>query len=319
MLLPRAGAGNPSPVPDVKRPMHRNRSPIALLLLVLAALAALAGCGDDAEDVGTADGGDGSGSSTDSTPPPDARPGGTASGLFIEVASVGGFVPSDFAFRSVPRVVVYDDGTVIAPGAVPAIYPGPATTPLFSGTLDAAALHELLAAAAAAGLIGGTPDVGDQGDIPIADAPSTRVTVVVDGDERVVEAYALVEAGADMGQTGLSDEQLEARAALAELVALADRAVLAAETPYEPARYRVLGSEPPADPGTDVAPNELAWPEGVPEPIEATCVSIGGDAAAGFAATLASASEITRWSIGDRVLNVAVRPVLPHEPDCPVS
>jgi hypothetical protein len=293
--------------------MRTTRTLAAAVLLL-----ALAACGDDGDDVDAGrDGDDGGSGSTTGTAPDGAEPGGGDGELFIEIAYVGGFMIEDFQFRSVPQAVVYADGTVFAPGAIPAIHPGPAVSPVFTGTLDDDTLAELLDAAAVAGMIGGSPDVGDAGALPIADAASTRVTVVVDGDEQVVEAYALAEAGGPgFGQTGLTDAQVEARATLAELVAVVTEAALAAQDPYLPERYRVLASTPPDDAGLDVQPNQLEWPAGLPEPVEGTCVAVTGDAAAALTEELASATEITRWTVGDRVLTLAVRPVLPHEPDC---
>lgn len=276
-----------------------------LLIAALAALLAvsLAACGDDSDGDGAPEGG---------------APGGAEGGVFIEIANVGGFVPADFHFRAVPQAVVYADGTVIVPGAITLQFPGPPVLPLFTGQADDDALADLLDAAAAAGMIGNTPDVGDAGAIPIADAGSTRFTVVVDGDIQVVEAYALAEAGGPgSGPTNLSPAQVEARARLADLVAAVDRAALVADQPYQPERYRVQASSPPAAGDLDVAPNELAWPEGLPEPVEGRCVAITGDDVAAFEEALTAASEITRWSVGERVVTLAIRPVLPHEPDCP--
>ena len=289
--------------------MRPTRTLAAALLFLLAAA-----CGDD-DTGGTAT------DSTDPAPPAvDGEPGGGDNGLFIEIASVGGFVPQDFAFRNLPSLVVYEDGTVIAPGAVPAIFPGPAVTPAFTGQVDEAVLDDLLAAAADAGMIGATPDVGEMGDLPIADAASTRITVVVDGEERVVEAYALAEAGGDLGQTGLDDQQVAARAALADLVAtVTDVVTPKAEEPVAPERYRVLAS-PPVDPAGFDDPAQITvvdWPTTIDPPPEGRCVAITGAALADFEASLSQANQLTQWTAGDRTFSLAVRVVLPHEPDCP--
>ena len=291
--------------------MRPTRTLAAALLFLLPVA-----CGDDDDtDVGAG---------TDDGPPAvDGSPGGGDNGLFIEIAFVGGFVPSDFAFRNLPNVVVYDDGTVLAPGAVPAIFPGPAVMPVFTGQVDDDVLDELLAAAAEAGMVGATPDVGEQGDLPIADAASTRVTVVVDGDERVVEAYALAEVGGtDIGQTGLDESQVAARAALGELVATVTDAVTpVAEEPVTPERYRVMAA-PPLDPASvepGLEPNVVDWPTTIDPPPEGVCVAVTGDDVAAFAAALERANEQTQWTAGDRTFSLAVRIVLPHEPDCPTA
>lgn len=291
--------------------MPTSRTLIPLALLASFALFAAA-CGDDSDDDATADGGN------DGAPAVDAEAGGREDQLFIQIEYVGGFVPAGFDFRSIPTAVVYDDGTVLAPGVTTAIYPGPAVLPVFTGEIDADAIADLVAAASEAGILDGLPDLGDMGDLNIADAATTRVTVVVDGEEHVVEAYALSEGGLAGPAPGLDDEQLEARAALSEFVAAVDEAtMLAATEPYDPQRYRVLGM-PPVDPSTvDVDVPQQPWPEGVPEPVEGECVSITGEGAvAAFEEALATANELTQWTVGDRTFSVVVRPVLPHEPDC---
>ena len=283
----------------------------ALLFLTLVA------CGDD--DAGE------SGDAGDDNDPPvvvDGTPGGAEGGLFIEIAFTGGLVPPDFDFRSAPSVAVYEDGTVLVPGAVTAIFPGPAVLPLFTGTLEPAVLDELLASAAEAGMISGVPGVGEFADIPIADATATRVTVVVDGDEQVVEAYALTESsGSDLGQTGLDDDEIAARDALARFVTdVTDAATVAADQPYTPERYRVRANPPPDPSQLDPAgpqPTALDWPAAIDVPAEGACTPITGEAVAGFEAVLGEANELTQWTAGDRTFSLVVRPVLPHEPDCP--
>ena len=294
--------------------MRPTRTIAAALLFLLPAA-----CGDDGGDVVDA-GGDTDDEDVEPVPV-DGEPGGGEGGLFIELELVGGFVPFGFDFRNPPTAVVYADGTVVAPGAVAAIFPGPAVLPLFTGTVDDEVLDDLLQAAAEAGMIGSTPDIGDAGDLPIADAASTRVTVVVDGDEQIVDAYALEFGREELGQTGLDDAELDARAALADFVAAVTEVVNRAATEeLDAERYRVLGS-PAIDPSTlDPAgpqPNELAWPAGLPEPVEGECVAITGESVASFEQAVQEANELTQWTLGDRTFSLVVRPVLPHEPDCP--
>jgi hypothetical protein len=288
---------------------------VAAALLFLLPIA----CGDDGgDDVDAGTAGD---TDDEEVAPVDGEPGGGEGGLFIEVAFVGGFVPAGFDFRNLPSAVVYEDGTVIAPGAVAAIFPGPAVLPLFSGSVDEGALDDLLQAAAEAGLVGASPDVGRAEDLPIADAASTRVTVVVDGEARVVEAYALDIGGADLGQTGLDDAQLAARAALADFVAAVSEVTTRVATePMPVERYRALGLPAIDASALDPAgpqPSELAWPAGLPAPEEGVCVAVTGEGVAALETALDQANDQTQWVVGDQVLTLAIRAVLPHEPDCP--
>lgn len=263
----------------------------ALAVLPLALALALAACGDD---------GDGAGGSA-------GRPGGLADDLFVEVVTDGGFVPVGFDFRMVPQVVVYADGTVVVPGAVPAIYPGPAVSPLATGRLDEATLADLVATAADAGLL----DPGADMDLPpgqmIADAPTTTVRLVVDGGEHRLVAPAL----------GLASPETPTRTALADFVnRVANAATLAASDLLDPVAYRVQRLDlDGGDPG--VQPNTIDWPEGVTEPVPDKCTAIVGEEADAFEAVLAGATEITRWRLADGTeTGLAVRPVLAHETAC---
>jgi hypothetical protein len=264
--------------------------------LLAAALLTLlpAACGDDGDETSTGGTGDTDGGPRAVT----GTPGGTDSGLFVEVVNAGGFVPMGFDFRNLPVAAIHADGRVFAPGAITLQFPGPAVLPVFAGQLDDGAIDDLLAAAADAGLLEDElPAYGGQADLPIADASTTRVTIVVDGEERVVEAYALE------FTDGLPPELAEARAALAGFVAAVHEAALAAQEPFDPDRYRVLATAPfdPAavDPGSP-QPNVLDWPAGLPEPVEGECTALTGDAAAAFEAALGQATEQTQWRIGDR-------------------
>lgn len=281
-------------------------------LLAAALLAVLpAACGDDGEETSTDGDADGGPRAVTGTP------GGTDSGLFVEIVVGGGFVPMGFDFRNLPTAAVYADGRVFAPGATTLQFPGPAVLPVFTGQLEPGAVEDLLAAAAGAGLLDDeVPDYGGQGDLPIADAATTRVTVVVDGEEHVVEAYALEFAD------GLPPATAEARAALADFVAAVNEAALGAQDPFDPDRYRVLATSPSdpsaVEPGSP-QPNVVDWPAGLPEPVEGECTGLTGDAAAAFEAALAAANEQTQWRVGERTFGLFARPVLPHEPDCPAG
>ena len=287
------------------------------LLAPLLVLALAAACGGDDEETGTAGTDDTTG--TTATDPggevPDgATPGGLPGDVFVQIEFVGGFVPAGFDFRNVPSVTVYADGTVVVPGATTAIFPGPAVAPLSVGTLDAEELDELLAEVADAGLLADVPP--DPGENPlVADAASTRITVVVDGADTVVEAYALeVEVPTDA--PGVTDEQRAVRARLTQLVDTVSNAATAQATDlFEPTGYRVLAAEPfETDPS--VTPNELTWPADLPLPELDECVAVTGDGAAALTELLVDATDITRWTVGDEQVALSIRPLLPHEDGC---
>ena len=95
--------------------------------------------------------------------------------LLIQVREEGGFVAPGYLLSRTPRLSIYADGRVIQEGAQIAIYPGPLLPPLLVGSVPAATLEALLAAAATAGLASGT----NTGYPPthVADAPDTIFVV----------------------------------------------------------------------------------------------------------------------------------------------
>lgn len=295
---------------------------VALLVLALAS-----GCSGGEERLVAGSGspeGPGSGTAPGSGEGPQlpvGAPGGGPDGLVVSVEVGGGFVPVGWDFRSLPTAVVLEDGTTFSPGATVLSFPGPAVHPVVRGHLDDAAVAELVAAAAAAGLLEDEPV--ESGEPPIADAPTTTVTVVVDGEAHVTSVYALAEAGGDglgpAGETpGTTPEQAEARQRVADVVARVTTAVTEAEESlWEPDRYRVLPLPATADPGTEVEPDEREWPLPEVALVEGECNAITGEAAATLRAALADATELTRWRAATGTFSLAVRPVLPHEPGCP--
>lgn len=132
--------------------------------------------------------------------------------LVIRLRYVGGFAPPSAHVLDIPVISIYGDGTVIVPGPVPAIYPGPALPNLQRATITPAGMQILLAAAREAGLFG--PDAHyDMGGI--MDATSSEFTVNADGKVHTISAYALFESGGRKPQNPGADPAVtEARAKL---------------------------------------------------------------------------------------------------------
>lgn len=297
----------------VRAPSLPARSLPALSLLVLLVIVLAGGCSGGGQRLVTGDGagngaGDGSGT-------PARRAGGGEDGLFVSVEVGGGFMPVGAAFRMVPSAAIYDDGTTLSPGATIAIYPGPAVLPVTEGRIDDEQLRRLVEAADAAGLIDGV----DQGfgEPPVADAATTTVTVVVDGEVHSTSVYALQ--GADERIFGVDEAQSRARQEVRRFVDLVSATVTDAEgSAYVPDRYRLLPL--PAEPAIDevVEPDERRWPFPDVPLVEGECTALAGQQAVELRDALEDATEITRWSTdAGQTYVLAVRPVLPHEPDCP--
>lgn len=251
----------------------------------------------------------------------DAEPatptGSDGSELVISIERGGGFVPQGSDFRSPPLVAIYGDGTVITPAPTTAIFPGPAVAPLVVGTLAGTEVDRLAEGLVDAGLL--DEPVADVGESLVADAATTTVRLVVDGQEQVVDLYALGLAGG-LGESlpGVTPEQAQRRRRLATAVdEVTSAAVEVGQRAWVPDRYRILPLAS-GDGGGELVPGEQMWPlEGV-KLVEGTCVAVSGPEAETLRPVLDQASEITRWTTatGD-VFQLAVRAVLPHEDDCP--
>src|SRR3954447_17344054 len=135
------------------------------VLLAVAAMAA-AGCG---AGTGTT-GGTTPGTSTG----PVARPSGRTD-VVLRVRTGGGFTTIQNALSTVPEFTLDGDGTVIVPGPVDAIFPGPALLPLRTFRLSDDEMGQLLAAARRAGLLRMHGSLGDMGAVGVSDMPTTEV------------------------------------------------------------------------------------------------------------------------------------------------
>lgn len=115
-----------------------------------------------------------------------------AADLVLRLRYVGGFAPPSAHLVDLPVISVHGDGTVIVPGPVPAIFPGPALPNLQRATISPTGMQRLLEAARDAGLLG--PDAHyDLGGI--MDASTAEFVVNADGRVHTISAYALMEGG----------------------------------------------------------------------------------------------------------------------------
>ena len=267
--------------------MRRRRCLVALLGLALVAGA----CGQDSTGVEGA---------------APSRPTG-ASEVVVQVLVDGGFVPREIAMATVPATTVLGDGTVITVAPTPAIYPGPALAPLQAAKVDAAVVDGLVAQAAKLGLLAGPLDYGRP---PVADAPSTTVTVVAGGRTQRHVAAAL----------GISDELTGGpnRRALKAFLAALDQLPPGDRT-WEPSAIavRVVGPYQ-ADPQLPQVPAKWPldrMPVGAASGI--ACLVVEGDDLRVLRAALARANARTPWLLDGVTRSVAFVPVVPGPPPCP--
>lgn len=300
------------------------------VLVVLAAGLALSACG---------------GASTPGPAPAPAPPssagadGGDGGDLVLRVERVGGFTnPVELTSR-LPVVSIHADGRAIEPGPQVTIYPLPALPKLLVREVEPSRLPELVRLAEDAGVDGGPqPDLGQP---PIADATTTRFTVVTDAGRHRLDAYALIEASAGPGrpgpgelpppapEPGLSEEQQAARqrlldllAALQDLPTTLGADAVSDAAPYVPGAVAALASPYGPQDNPEAGRPAAEWPgPALPgEPVggvsEAGCVTAAGGQARAVLESASSATTITPWVSGDQDWSVALRPLMPGEQVC---
>ena len=282
-----AQAAEPTRFPSRLTGMAPLPRPVAVLSLLV--LTACAPATDDA--LGT------------SPYPPDA--------LVVQVVRSGGFLPIEHAFGSLPSVSVYGDGRVVRPGAQAAIHPGPALPSVQSGRLEPEQVQQLVEDGRAA-----VRDGEDYGEPPVADAPTTVVTVQ-GGDDRATAVARALDALPGGPEPGVTAQQQSARERLSAYVRQVEQAAdEAVSEPYRATRLAVLALPFASLPGSESpAPEPVPWPG---PPLEAQpggapgCVVVGEQ----VRAAAAEATSETAWADGGRLWRLAFRPLLPHERTC---
>jgi hypothetical protein len=245
--------------------------------------------------------------------------------IVLRVTSGGGFVTLETNLRALPSFTLYGDGSVIVPGVVPQISPGPALYPLVRSKLNERQVQTLLTRAQQAGLLARRViDYGDMGAVGVSDGPTTALVVNANGRHVVREAYAL---GMGAGGGRLSAQQVAARQALARFIArLPLKPSGARYTPHAIAVY-VARSTGPAQPGA----GQVTWPlksdlasAGKPlaSGVAYRCITVSGKNVKTLIARLREANEQSRWVVrghAGRTYQVVARPLLPDEPGCHVA
>jgi hypothetical protein len=253
-------------------------------------------------------------------PAPSAQLPGDPAALVLQVQRVGGFTLPGADAARLPLVSVHADGRVFGQGPVPAIYPGPAWPNAQVRRLPVTEVHELVALALEAGVA----EAADLGSPPLADAATTRFTLVTAEERFVREVYALSEG---VGAGGLTEEQVSARAELQRLLDQLQGAAQpgdGSEQSYEPSAVAAVVAPwtAPEDDGSglDFAGPALPWPgpELPGEPIgpDVSCVVATGEQATAVRQAAREATALTPWSSGGATWSVTFRPLLPHETGC---
>ena len=245
-----------------------------------------------------------------------------AGAVVLRVTTGGGFVPAEYNLRAMPSFTLYGDGTIIVPGAVIQIFPGPALSPLVRSKLSETQMQALLKRARQAGLLApGRIDYGDMGEIGVADAPTTTLRVNAGGRSVVRHAYAL---GIAAGSGRLSPEKVKARQALARFVAKLPQGLAGGRyVPHALAAYvGPFRGQPQPGAGKVVWPlkRDLATAgKRASNGLNYRCMLVSGKAATTLLATLRKANEQSRWTMPanpGRTWQLIVRPLLPDQHSC---
>jgi hypothetical protein len=246
----------------------------------------------------------------------------TAGDVVIRVTTGGGFVPVQFNLRSLPSFTLYGDGTVLVPGPVIQVFPGPAIYPLVRSRLSEPQVQVLLRRAQAAGLLArGTIAYGDMGSIGVTDMPTTTLTVNARGRHVQRSAYAL---GATPRSGRLAPALVRARLALKRFIAQLPQALKGKV--WAPHAIAVYAG--PFQGKGQAGADRVRWPLASNLATAGTrpasgagyrCITVRGAAVTTLLATLRTANEQSQWIAGPgatRSFQVIARPLLPDQRDC---
>lgn len=234
--------------------------------------------------------------------------------VILTIAEEGGFAPVEMILGRHPRYVLQADGRLYTPGAIPMIYPGPMLMPVFVGTVDDAAMQEIMDAIGDAGLgeIDGRTDDTTATD-HVADATTTVITYFDGETEHTLSVYAL----------GIALESSELAADAAALVDVVDRAAsnLTGSVEYQPTRVEIRTGESMSLPDPEFR-NTRPWPlQTAPGEMPAgeygwRCVVVEGPPATDLLEIFGDANQATVWEHEGTEYPLIARGLLPGDPGC---
>src|SRR4051812_7516378 len=292
-----AGAGGLAPRrrhPERAHEVLRPTGVLARWVVAVVLVVALAACGGEGSGGGGggSGGGGGNGSGQGGGPYADGA-------LVLQVSYTGGFLSPQMITGRLPVVSVFGDGRVISEGPVPAIHPGPALPNVQVTRIGRDDVRDLVQQA----LDAGVGDTADLGSPPVADVPSTRFTVFTGLETITREVYALSVSDGD--GSGLTDEQVSARAELSTLRDRLTDLTSGVSEPYTPSAVAALVSPYVPEDDPQLVQPALAWPgpalpgDVVAQMADLSCVVATGDQAAAVLQVAADANTLTPWVADD--------------------
>ncbi len=222
----------------------------------------------------------------------------------ILVASTsGGLVPVGFDIRSGPAYLVDSNVTFYAPGPAPAIYPGPALTPLFQRSVTKDEIASLDRAARAAGLNAVRRDWGFP---QTADVPELAITYR--GVTNTIPSFGV-------GEESLPVAVRQRRKAVSELLLSLNRGARPT-TAVKADRIILFARQATADEvsADGIQPNMIDWPSSVTGfPFDGGCVDLQGKAGKTVGTLLQSATQLTLFRSGKYTYQVFARIGVPGD------
>ena len=254
-------------------------------------------------------------------PTPISRP-IAADELVVRVETLGGLLPPLESERSLPSISIYGDGLVLAPRAVPGIFPGPAGYALDAFQIDADLLDEIVASALGIGLRGADRRIEQEGPEFVVDGGATVITVVVNGRRHVTAADALFDAPASSQErrllSGFVSRLLELGSSARDVAPYEPTSVAVYVAAVDPGFGPEVGSEPDAP--WPMAEPIAMWGEPMPADglsVDVRCAVVRGAELSAALPALLGATATTPFvdDAGDRRI-LAWRPLLPDEREC---
>ena len=234
--------------------------------------------------------------------------------VVLTISEEGGFAPVEMILGRHPRYVLQADGRLYAPGAVPAIYPGPMLTPIFVGTVDDDAMQEIFRLIEDAGL----PEIdgrleADEATNNVADATTTVITYFDGETDHTLAVYAL----------GFARDMSDQAEAAANLVDAVDQAngTLADATEYRPTKVEIRTGEHMSLPDPKFRSTQ-PWPLAVaPDDMPAgeygwRCVVVEGPPATDLLDVFGAANQATVWEHEGVEYPLIARGLFPGEAGC---
>ena len=286
-----------------------------------------AACANSASSAGPADGG---GGMTYPTAPDQ---------VVVRISIGGGFVAPSYTITQLPQFSLMGDGLAITPGAVAEIYPGPAIAPLFGQQLSPDAIQAILSLAGRDGLLSPSRDFTDMGSVGIADAATTTITIVADGQTHTFNFYALAELG-QKKPDNMNQAEFDARTMAQDFVTkVGDLSWLpggsaANPAPFVPGAVRVFVSDYQADP--NLSEPAIAWPlatnlSDFGDPMQGSggggslntnnglpsrCGTVTGSDLTTLMPLIDHANQLSPWKNNGKEYGLLFRPSLPDESGC---